>query len=73
MQQDTAEMQGDRELPEVRSFPFGADRTDIYHVEKLIIDKYLGIPYKHRGPGDGWPGLLGILETCICGPGFQIV
>ena len=46
VQQDTAKMQGDRELPKVRSFPFGAHRTDIHHVEKLIIDKYLGIPYR---------------------------
>lgn len=49
MQQDTAKMQTDRQLPQVRSFPFGANRTDIHHVEGLIIDKYLGIPYKHRG------------------------
>lgn len=49
MQQDTAEMQGTGKLPKVRSFPFGSYETNIHNVEKLIIDKYLGIPYKHRG------------------------
>ena len=49
MQQDKAEMQTAEQLPEVRGFPIGADKAHIHDVERCIVDKYLGIPYRHRG------------------------
>ena len=49
MQQDKAEMQSPGKLPEVRSFSFGSVKTNIHSVERLIIEKYLGIPFLHRG------------------------
>ena len=72
MQQDTAKMQGDRKLRQVRSFPFGAHRTDIHHVEKLIIDKYLGIPYKHRGREMTGLDCWGFLKCVYADLGFRL-
>src|SRR3989338_8977995 len=65
-------MQGDRELPKVRSFPFGAHRTDIHHVEKLIIDKYLGIPYRHRGREMDGLDCWGFLKFVYADLGFRL-
>lgn len=72
MQQDTAKMQGDRQLRQVRSFSFGADRADIHHVERLIIDKYLGIPYKHRGRTMDGLDCWGFLKLVYADLGFRL-
>jgi cell wall-associated NlpC family hydrolase len=42
-------MQTAEQLSEVWSFPLGADQAHLRDVERRIIEKYLGIPYRHRG------------------------
>jgi cell wall-associated NlpC family hydrolase len=42
-------MQTIEQLSEVRGFPFSADQAHLRDVERCIIEKYLGIPYQHRG------------------------
>jgi len=72
MQQDTAKMQATEQLPEVRSFSFGADETNIHHVEKLIIDKFLGIPYSHRGRTLEGLDCWGFLKMVYADLGFKL-
>ena len=72
MQQDTAKMQTTEQLPEVRSFSFGADETNIHHVEKLIIDQYLGIPYSHRGRTLEGLDCWGFLKLVYADLGFKL-
>lgn len=72
MQQDTAKMQTTEQLSEVRSFSFGADETNIHHVEKPIIDKYLGIPYLHRGRTLEGLDCWGFLKLVYADLGFKL-
>jgi cell wall-associated NlpC family hydrolase len=72
VQQDTAKMQGVKELSEVRGFPFGADRSDIHNVEDLIIDKYLGIPYRHKGRAMDGLDCWGFLKLVYSDLGFRL-
>ena len=72
MRQDKAEMQTTEQLSEVRSFSFGADQTNIHHVEKLITDKYLGIPYRHRGRTLEGLDCWGFLKLVYIDLGFKL-
>jgi cell wall-associated NlpC family hydrolase len=49
MQQDKAKMQAAEQLSEIRGFSFGADKAHLCDVERFIIEKYLGLSYRHRG------------------------
>lgn len=49
MRQNEAAMQSVGQLLEVRGIPFGARKADLHNVERFIIAKYLGAPYRHRG------------------------
>ena len=72
MRQNTAKMQTIEQLSEVRGFSFGADKTDIHHVEKLITDKYLGIPYRHRGRTLEGLDCWGFLKLVYADLGFKL-
>lgn len=72
MRQDTTEMQTTGQLPALRRFSFGADETDLHHVEKLIVDKYLGIHYKHRGRTLDGLDCWGFLKLVYADLGFRL-
>jgi len=72
MRQNTAEMQANRQLSKIRSFSFSADTTDIRHVEKLIVNKFLGIPYKHRGRSLEGLDCWGFLKLVYLDLGFKL-
>ena len=72
MRQNATEMQTTGQLPEVRRFPFGSDETDLHHVEKLIVDKYLGIAYKHRGRTLEGLDCWGFLKLVYADLGFKL-
>lgn len=72
MQQDKTALQTARELRSVRGVSVSTDKTDIRDVERFIIEKYLGIPYCHRGRTMEGLDCWGFLKLVYADLGFAL-
>lgn len=72
MQQDKTEMQAVKQLQTVRRFPIGSDEKDVCDVERMLIEKYLGIPYVHQGRSLDGLDCWGLLKCVYREFGFEL-
>ena len=72
MQQDQRTMQREEQLRTLRRFSFGTVETNISLVGRLIIGKYLGIPYAHRGRTMCGLDCWGFLKLVYADLGFKL-
>jgi cell wall-associated NlpC family hydrolase len=72
MQQDKTALQTTRELQPVRGVSVCTDNTNLRDVERFIIDKYLGIPYRHRGRTMDGLDCWGFLKLVYADLGFTL-
>ena len=72
MQQNQTAVQGSGELPAVRGVSVRADAQNLRDVEKAIIGKYLGIPYRHRGRTMDGLDCWGFLKLVYADLGYRL-
>jgi len=72
MQQNQTAVQGAGELSPVRGVSVRADAPDLRGVEKAVIGKYLGIPYRHRGRTMEGLDCWGLLKFVYADLGYRL-
>ena len=66
-------MQGIKQLSEIRGVPFNSDNEDLRSVERFIIRKYLGIPYKHKGRSLSGIDCYGLIIKIYADFGIELI
>ena len=66
-------MQGIKQLSEIRGFPFNSDNEDLRSVERFIIKKYLGIPYRHKGRSLSGLDCYGLIIKIYADFGIELI